>query len=175
MDDHKLKEEENESVGDLSTVCSQNVLKCLCLARIGRLDISWSVNKFARAVTKFPTSWMCKKQTSVSHSSTEAEIISLDAGSRNGRYSRSYSLGFGDNEVVHSVPNQIGQPKEEFRGDTLQATKPNLHKPIQFKHTHVIPMNIDHPVLLYENDCQRSKSHNETHVKNPQKCSGLVV
>ena len=29
-----------------------------------------------------PTSWMCKKQTSVSHSSTEAEIISLDAGSR---------------------------------------------------------------------------------------------
>ena len=29
-----------------------------------------------------PTSWMCKKQTSVSHSSTEAEIISLDAGLR---------------------------------------------------------------------------------------------
>ena len=29
-----------------------------------------------------PISWMCKKQTSVSHSSTEAEIISLDAGLR---------------------------------------------------------------------------------------------
>ena len=28
----------------------------------------------------FPISWMCKKQTSVSHSSTESEIISLDAG-----------------------------------------------------------------------------------------------
>ena len=27
-------------------------------------------------------SWMCKKQSSVSHSSTEAEIISLDAGLR---------------------------------------------------------------------------------------------
>ena len=27
-------------------------------------------------------SWMCKKQTSVSHSSTEAGIISLDAGLR---------------------------------------------------------------------------------------------
>ena len=26
--------------------------------------------------------WMCKKQTSVSHSSTESEIISLDAGLR---------------------------------------------------------------------------------------------
>ena len=29
-----------------------------------------------------PISWMCKKQTSVSHSFTESEIISLDAGSR---------------------------------------------------------------------------------------------
>ena len=29
-----------------------------------------------------PISWMCKTQTSVSHSSSEAEIISLDAGSR---------------------------------------------------------------------------------------------
>ena len=29
--------------------------------------------------TFVPISWMCNKQTSVSHSSTEAEIISLDA------------------------------------------------------------------------------------------------
>ena len=27
-------------------------------------------------------SWMCKKQTSVSHSSQESEVISLDAGLR---------------------------------------------------------------------------------------------
>ena len=32
--------------------------------------------------TFLQTSWMCKKQTSVSHSSTESEIISLDAGLR---------------------------------------------------------------------------------------------
>ena len=32
--------------------------------------------------TFVPISWMCKKQTSVSHSSTETEIISLDAGLR---------------------------------------------------------------------------------------------
>ena len=32
--------------------------------------------------TFVPISWMCKKQTSVSHSSTEPEIISLDAGLR---------------------------------------------------------------------------------------------
>ena len=126
------------------------VLKCLYLARIGRLDILWSVNKLARSITKWtkacdkrlsrlisyihhtcdykqychvgntakqcrlglfqdsdfagdledskstsggtlcvfgshtfvPKSWMCKKQTSVSHSSTESEIISLDGGLR---------------------------------------------------------------------------------------------
>ena len=32
--------------------------------------------------TFVPTRWMCKKQTSVSHSSTESEIISLDTGLR---------------------------------------------------------------------------------------------
>ena len=32
--------------------------------------------------TLVPIRWMCKKQTSVSHSSTESEIISLDAGLR---------------------------------------------------------------------------------------------
>ena len=32
--------------------------------------------------TFVPTSWMCKKQTAVSHSSTESEIIYLDAGLR---------------------------------------------------------------------------------------------
>ena len=32
--------------------------------------------------TFVPISWMCKKQTAVSHSSTESEIFSLDAGLR---------------------------------------------------------------------------------------------
>ena len=150
IDDHHFKEEETKSVGDLSNTCSQIVLKCLYLARIGRPDILWSVNKLARSITKWtkacdkrlnrlisyihhtseykqyyhvgntakqcrlglfqdsdfsgdledskstsggtlcifgshtfvPISWMCKKQTSVSHSSTESEIISLDTGLR---------------------------------------------------------------------------------------------
>ena len=51
MDDHQFKEEEHESVGGLSTVCSQIVLKCLYLARIARPDILWSVNNRARAGT----------------------------------------------------------------------------------------------------------------------------
>ena len=42
--------------------------------------------------TFVPISWMCKKQTSISHSSTEAEIISLDAGLR----MDGIPLGFGN-------------------------------------------------------------------------------
>ena len=53
VDDHQFKEEEIGSVGELSTVCSQIVLKCIYLARIGRLDILWSVNKLARSITKW--------------------------------------------------------------------------------------------------------------------------
>ena len=52
LDGHHFKKEELESVGELSKVCSQIVFKCLYLARTGRPDILWSVNKFARAVTK---------------------------------------------------------------------------------------------------------------------------
>ena len=60
MDYHQFNEEENESVGELSTVSSQIVLKCLYLARNGRPDILWSVNKLARAVTKWTKS--CDKR-----------------------------------------------------------------------------------------------------------------
>ena len=145
-----FKKVELDSVGELSKVCSQMVLKCLYLAQICRLDILLSVNKLARAVTKWIracdrrsawliwyihqtsdyrqyccvgntaqhcqscpfqdsdfacdfedskstsggilcifgsrsfvlVSWMWQKQTSVSQSSAESEIISLDAGLR---------------------------------------------------------------------------------------------
>ena len=148
LDDHHFEEEELKPVGELSKVCSQIVVKCLNLARNGRPDILWLVNKLARSITKWtkacdkrlnrlisyihhtseykqycrvgntakqcrvglfqdsdfardledskstsggtlcifgshtfvPVSWMCEKQSSVSHSSTESEIISLDAG-----------------------------------------------------------------------------------------------
>ena len=51
-------------------------------------DLEDSKSTSGRALCVFgshtfvPISWMCKKQTSVSHSSTESEIISLDAGLR---------------------------------------------------------------------------------------------
>ena len=43
LDDHDVKEEELESVGDLPEVCSQIVLRRLYLARIGRPVILSSV------------------------------------------------------------------------------------------------------------------------------------
>ena len=48
-----LKTKRTKSVGELSNTCSQIVLKCLYLARIGRPDILWSVNKLARSITKW--------------------------------------------------------------------------------------------------------------------------
>ena len=53
IDDHQFKEEEVKYVGELLKVCSQIVLKCSYLARIGRHDILWSVNKLARSITKW--------------------------------------------------------------------------------------------------------------------------
>ena len=110
IDDHHFKEEEMKSVGEMSHVCSQIVLKCLYLARIERPDILWSVNNFARSLTKWTkacdkrlnrlisyihhtceyrqychvgnTAKQCRLGLFVSHSSTESEIISLDTGLR---------------------------------------------------------------------------------------------
>ena len=62
IDDHHFKEEEMKSVGELSQVCSRIVLKCLYLARIGRADIPWSVNKLARSITKWTRA--CDKRLS---------------------------------------------------------------------------------------------------------------
>ena len=53
IDDHRFIEEELKPVGKLSQVCSQIVLKCLYLARIGRPDILWSVDKLIRSITKW--------------------------------------------------------------------------------------------------------------------------
>ena len=53
LDDHQIKKGELENKGELSEVCSHIVLKCLYLARIGRPDILWSINKLARSVTNW--------------------------------------------------------------------------------------------------------------------------
>ena len=69
--------------------------------------------------TFVPISWMCRKQTSVSHSSLEAEIISLDAGLRMDGIP---ALTLWDLVIVvfHSVPNTDG-PRESY-GKTRQQS-----------------------------------------------------
>ena len=57
------------------TLISREILKI----RIPLLEEHYA---FPGSPTFVPISWMCKKQTSVSHSSTESEIISLDTGLR---------------------------------------------------------------------------------------------
>ena len=59
---HHFKEEELKSVGEMSNVCSQIVLKCSKLVRTGRPDILWSVNKLARSITKWTKA--CDKRLS---------------------------------------------------------------------------------------------------------------
>ena len=60
--------------------------------------------------TFVPISWMCKKQASVSQSSTESEIISLDAGLRMDGIP---ALTVWDSviEVFHFVPNRTDGPE----------------------------------------------------------------
>ena len=57
------------------TLILREILKIQNPLRVGTLCVFGSH-------TFVPISWMCKKQTSVSHSSTESEIISLDTGLR---------------------------------------------------------------------------------------------
>ena len=75
-----------------------------------------------------PTSWMCKKQTSVSHSIAEAEIISLDAGLRMDGIP---ALDLWDLaiEVLHSSPNQINKSKDQDSQGNLSR-----HTTLHMKH-----------------------------------------
>ena len=62
IDDHHFKKKEVKSVGELSKVCSQIVLKFWNLARVGKHDIQLSVNKHARSITKWTKA--CDKRPS---------------------------------------------------------------------------------------------------------------
>ena len=239
---------ETKSVGELSNTCSQIVLKCLYLARIGRLDILWSVNKLARSITKWtkacdkrlnrlisyihhtceykqcchvgntakqcrlglfqdsdfagdledskstsggtlcvfgshtfvPISWMCKKQTSVSHSSTESEIISLDTGLR---WDGLLALELWDLIVsvlgnISRISDRTGKP---VNGEDKHHKSHN--KIDAMKDIDSVPSNVQsarQEALLYvfeDNEAvikmimKGKKSYNETRFQNPQSCS----
>ena len=78
--------------------------------------------------TFVPISWMCKKQTSVSHSSTECQIIALDAGLR---MDGLFALDLWDTviEVLRSTNNNV-QPTHtsvQETGGVLDAKTETQH------------------------------------------------
>ena len=192
LDDHHFKEEELESVRELSNVCSRIFLDMFIFGTT-LVDIRF-VNKFARAVTRWtsacdkrlarlisqfhntsefkqyslmwkippnsagwgcfkvqisqeisktqslsggfccifgnhtfvPRSWMCKERSD-SHSSTEKEIVSLDAGLRMDGVPTLELLGF--DLVLHSSFNSMQRRKRASarRLAALQAVQQNTN------------------------------------------------
>ena len=71
--------------------------------------------------TFVPTSWMCQKQTSVSHSSTESEVTSLDAGLRMDGTTTHHFWNFWI-EVSHSSLNQLGARRKLCRDEQSEKS-----------------------------------------------------
>ena len=85
---------------------------------------------------------MCKKQTSVSHSSTEAELISFDAGSR---MDGIQALDLWDLviEVFHFSPTQSKKTKDQARGKSLRDTTSNKNTQNPAKHNSLKLTNVE--------------------------------
>ena len=200
-----------KSVGELSHVCSQTVLKCWYLEKNGRPEILCSVNKLVRSMTKWTkacdkrlnrliflyssymwiqnnivmwvilhrqcrlrmfqdsdskstsggtlcifgshtvvlTSWMCKKQTSVSHSSAESEIISFAQWVEISRVACSGIMGsncfffFGS---VTQTSDRTGRPVD------TESSRKSQGKINVLKNTDCVPSNVQsshQEALLY--------------------------
>ena len=88
--DHQFKKDDFEIVGDLTDICAQLVLENACTSHesVDQTELAGSKSTYGGMPcifcdhTSILNSWACKKQTAVSHSSTEAEVISLDTGLR---------------------------------------------------------------------------------------------
>ena len=84
--------------------------------------------------TFVPKSWMCKKQTSVSHSSTEDELVSPNAGLRMDGIP---ALDLWDSviEVFHSAPNQTNKTQDvrEPRRKLSANTQPTCEDKFQHR------------------------------------------
>ena len=73
--------------------------------------------------TFVPISWICKKQTPVSHSSTESEIISLDAGLR---MDGIHALDLWD--LIVTVLHGNTHQNDQVRGDPKKSpTRKKIH------------------------------------------------
>ena len=82
-----------------------------------------------RSHTFVPIGWMCKKQISVSHSSTEAETNSLDAGLCKDGIPAFRSQGFGDWSVpffTKTIQKKKNKDDRVPRGNLSARTQPNM-------------------------------------------------
>ena len=81
----------------------------------------------------------CKKQTSASHCSTEAEIISLGVGLRMDGIP-ALDLWELAKEVFHSSPNQLNNTNGQVQGNLSRNTTSNTHAQNKTK----VPTQFDH-------------------------------
>ena len=126
--------------------------------------------------TFVPIFWMCKKQTSVSHSSTESEIISLDAGLR---LDGLLALELWD--LIVSVLGNMTQTTERTgRPVIIDRSQKSQWKINVLNNIDCVPSNVQsshQEALLYvfdDNEAvikMREESHNEACFQDSQSCA----
>ena len=111
--------------------------------------------------TLVPISWMCKKQTSVSHSSTESEIISLDAGFRVDGFPALdlwdlIVAVLGNTNQSHKEQGDLSMNKREVRSPphTIQKRKQSQRVINDLDNVDFIPSNVKsfHQEALFEDN-----------------------
>ena len=144
--------------------------------------------------TFVPISWMFKKQTSVSHSSTESEIISLDAGWRLDGITALdlwdlIVAVLGNTNQSHKEQDDPLMNKREVRSTyhTIQKRKQSQGVINDLHNVDFIPLKRQlfssgsFVVCVWrqrssdQDDHEGKKPYSETCFQNPQSCSWLVV
>ena len=105
--------------------------------------------------TFVPISWMCKKQTSVSHSSTESEIMSSDAGLR---LDKKPALDLWD--LIVAVLHGITYQSNQERGDPYTIlVRVKSHTLPTRKKSHGMIDDLDNVDFLFSNvHCSRHEA-----------------
>ena len=115
----------------------------------------YSCRFFFGSQTFVSISWICKKQTSVSHSSTEAENISLDASLRMDGIPAPHSLGMGDWSIsFRAWQNRWAQ--ERATGKPVGNCKTRHAKP--------------HPNQAHHRHSNKHLSHSTKHIAFWSQC-----
>ena len=136
-----------------------------------------------RLHTFVPISWMCKKQTAVSHSLTESEIISLDAALR---FDGILALELWD--LIVSVFESVTQTSNRTERPVVSERSQKFSREDQ-RAEHNWLYSLERPVFASrsfivcvlgqrssdQDDYSRNESHNETCFQDQQSCTWLVV